>query len=284
MKKDFKVFKTEEGRRKILSWYGSLLETVNYTYRERYVGTTFGKTYVLEAGDPNRPAVVLIHGSCSNSAAWFGDIPTLAEQFHVYSVDIVGDAGNSEETRLEPATEDFPNWLKEVFDGLDIEKAVMIGNSLGSWASLQFAVRFPARIDKLVLIAPGGIVPTKLSFVLRTILYLMSGEKGRRAMSRMIFGNDGVPEEVLYVTKMIGENFNPLSGALPHLTNAQMGMLTMPVLYIAGENDATADVKKAVVRMQALMPHVEVRVIQDNGHVVLDTMQWVMPFLDQHSL
>jgi pimeloyl-ACP methyl ester carboxylesterase len=281
MKRDFKVFKTEEGRRKILSWYGSLLESVNFTYRERYVGTTFGKTYVLEAGDPDGPAVVLIHGSCSNSAAWFRDIPILAEQYHVYSVDIVGDAGNSEETRLEPATDDFPNWLKEVFDGLSLAKASLIGNSLGGWTSLQFAVRFPERVDKLVLIAPGGIVPTRPSFVFRTILYLMSGKKGRNAISGMIFGKDEVPEEVLYFTNMVWENFNPLSGKLPHLTDAQMKKLTMPVLYIAGENDAVLDTGKSVRKLRKIVPHAEVHVIQDNGHVVLETMKWVVPFLNK---
>jgi len=279
MKKDFKVFKTDEGRRKILSYYSKLLESVHFAYQERYVDTKFGKTYILEAGDPEKPAVILIHGSCSSSAMWFGDIPALTEQYHVYSVDIVGDAGNSEESRLDQSTDEYADWLKDVLDGLDVEKAILMGNSLGGWISLKFATKFPERIDKLVLIAPGGLVPTKLSFVFRTILYLMSGEKGRKAMSQMIFGNDNVPEEVLYVTKMIGENFNPVTGALPSLTDPQLQKLTMPILYIAGENDATADVGKAAKKLKRLVPGAEIRVIENNGHVVYDTMKWVIPFL-----
>ena len=283
MKKNFKVFKTDEGRRKILSHYGRLLENANFACRERYVDTAFGKTYLLEAGDPEKPAVILIHGSCSNSAAWFGDIPVLAEHYHVYSVDIVGDAGNSEETRLDQTTDEFEHWLRDVLDGLEIDKAILIGNSLGGWISLKFAAAFPERTAKLVLIAPGGIVPNKLSFILKTILCLTAGEKGRKAMIRIIFGNDSIPEEVLYVTRMIGENFNPLTGAMPPLTEGQLHKLTMPLLYIAGENDATTNVGKAADRLKNAAPGAAIKVIKNNGHVIYDSMKWALPFLLSES-
>lgn len=279
MKNDFKVYKSEEGRRKILSLYGRILETVNFKYQERYVDTTFGKTYALEAGDPENPPVILIHGSCSNSAAWLRDIPVLSAHFHVFSLDIVGDAGNSEETRLDQRTDEFQTWLKEVLDGLGIAKATLIGNSLGGWISLKFAASFPARVDKLVLIAPGGIVPNRVSFLLKTIPYLIAGEKGRKGMIKLIFGDDSVPEEVLYFVTLVGNNFNPLTGSLPALKDEQLKQLSMPLLYISGENDAIFNASQAAVRLKKLVPGAEIQIIKDNGHVVLDTMKWVIPFL-----
>lgn len=98
-----------------------------------------------------------------------------------------------------------------------IEKAILIGNSLGAWVSLKLAATYPERVEKLVLIAPSGIAPTSASFVIKTILYLMMGEKGRNAMNKMIFGKDEIPEEVKKFTRLIGENFNPLAGAMPIL-------------------------------------------------------------------
>lgn len=279
MKKDFQVFKSEEGRRKILSHYSRSLGAVAFSCRERYVGTSYGKTYVLEAGDPKDPPVVLIHGSCSNSAAWYGDIPALSEGYNVFSVDIVGDAGNSEENRLDQRTEEFENWLKEVVDGLGLKKVVLIGNSLGAWISLRFAAANPERVEKLVLIAPSGIAPTSASFVVKTILYLMMGAKGRRALNKMIFGNDEIPAEVLNFTQLIGENFNPLTGAMPTLTDEQMRKLTMPLLFIAGEKDTLTNAIKAAERLRRLIPGAEIHVIENNSHVIYDAKPWMLPFL-----
>lgn len=279
MKKDFKVFKSEEGRRKILSFYSKSLGTVNFNYRERYVDTAFGKTYVLEAGDPEKQPVVLIHGSCSNSAAWYGDIPVLAEQYHVFSVDIVGDAGNSEESRLDQRTDEFENWLKDVVDGLGIGKAVLIGNSLGAWISLKFTAAYPEKVEKLVLIAPSGIAPTSASFVVKTILYLMMGKRGRDALNKMIFGKDEIPEAVREFTRLIGESFNPLTGAMPVLSDDQMRSLIMPLLFIAGENDALTNAVKAAERLRKLIPSAEIHIIENNSHVIYDAKRWMLPFL-----
>ena len=278
--KNIKVFTSEEGRQKILNYYRELQGKVEYSYRDRFVDTSFGKTYLFEAGDPDKPTVVLIHGSCSNSSMWFGDMKALSDFYHVISVDVVGDAGSSEPNRLDPKTDEFTDWLKEVFDGIGIEKAILMGNSMGGWISLQFASRFPERVSHLILLAPAGIVPVKLSFILKTILYLMSGKKGQKAMREMIFGSDKIPEEAIRGTELIGENFNPLTGALPPLTDQQIERLTMPVLYIAGLLDVITDVEKASERLRKSVPHAEIRIIENNGHVVYNTMDQVIPFLN----
>jgi len=279
--KNRKVFRSEEGRQKILGYYRELIGKLDFPYMERYIDTSFGKTYVFEAGSSDHQPVVLIHGSCSNSSMWFGDVNRLSQHYHVFSVDIAGDAGSSEPNRLDPSTNEFTDWLLEVWNGLDIEKASLIGNSLGGWICLQFASRFPERVNSLILLAPSGIVPVKLSFIVKTLFFLMMGKKGQKAMRKMIFGNDQIPEEAIRGTELIGGNFNPMTGALPPLTNQQMGRLTMPVLYIAGSLDVTADIKKASERLKRFTPNAEIRILKNNGHVVFNTMDQVIPFLNK---
>ena len=129
---DTAVFKTPEGRHHILKQYDRLLLSVEFTYKEPYIETHYGSTYVLESGTPDQPPLFLFHGSSSNSAAWFGNIASLNRFFRVFSVDLIGDAGHSAETRLNMKSVAYARWIAYLFNGTGIEKALIMGNSLGA--------------------------------------------------------------------------------------------------------------------------------------------------------
>ena len=60
-------------------------------------------------------------------------------------------------------------WLRGLFNGLGIEKASLMGNSLGAWMCLKFASVFPEKVERIVLLAASGIVPVRLSFIFRVL-------------------------------------------------------------------------------------------------------------------
>ena len=99
------VFKTEAGRDKVRAYYNRVLD--QFPFGQRYVETTFGRTFMLTAGHESNPPIILLHGSCSNSAFWFPEIMALSNNFRVYAVDIVGEAGNSEEYRPDLSSDAF---------------------------------------------------------------------------------------------------------------------------------------------------------------------------------
>ncbi len=72
-------------------------------------------------------------------------------------MDLIGDAGHSAETRLDMKTDAYAEWVRAIFDSLGIEKASIMGNSLGGWMGLKFASVYPEMVEKLVLLAPSGI-------------------------------------------------------------------------------------------------------------------------------
>jgi pimeloyl-ACP methyl ester carboxylesterase len=274
------VFKSEEGKIKILEHYKKLLRIVTVPYQERYIDTSYGTTYMIEAGNDGRPEIFLFHGSSSNSAMWFGDIPVLAEQYHVFAIDIIGEAGHSAENRLDVRKDDYAKWILELVEALNINQVILIGNSFGGWMALKFATAFSERVSRLVLIATSGITPVKFSFVFRSILYIMQGKEGLDKLNKMVFDTDDIPQEVMEVSNMIIENFNPILGSLPNYTDEQMKKLTMPVMYIAGEKDVTVYADKSAQRIKELIPHAHVKIIKNNGHVIYDIMDWIIPFLN----
>lgn len=277
------IFKSEQGRQKILDAYKGFLGGLNTEYEQKFVDTKYGKTYVLEAGSRSNHTVVLFHGSMSNSSMWFGDIPVLAKKYHVVSIDIVGEAGNSEPIRLSVENDDHALWLNEVFDELGLKEVSLVGNSLGGWLALKYACLYPQRVKSAVLIASSGIVNAKLSFVLKSILYVGKGEKGIVPFSEYIYGMKDIPEEVIEYTKMMMDGFNPRVGGLPKLTDEQLSKLVMPVLFMAGEKDVTMDASKAAKRLSSAAPNVTIDLVKDCGHVIFNQAERIMDFLKKEG-
>jgi pimeloyl-ACP methyl ester carboxylesterase len=273
------IFKSKEGRQRILDQYNKLLSAFDFEFRERYVDTIYGPTYVLESGPNDLPQLILFHGSTSNSAAWFADIKELTKNFHVFAVDLIGDAGHSAEMRLNMKNDEYAMWIGDVFEGLGIARASIMGNSLGGWLCLKFASVFPEKVERLVLLAASGIAPIRASFVFRVILYSLRGGKGGEAITRMVYGKDHIPQEVIDYINIISENYRPYTGEVPVIPDPDMVRLTMPVLYIAGEDDQLTNVPKCAKRLRKLLPQPTIYVLKNTGHVIYNVLDKIIPFL-----
>jgi pimeloyl-ACP methyl ester carboxylesterase len=272
---EMSVFKSEEGRERIRGYYNGILNFFPPT--KRFISTSFGNTFLLEAGEAENPAVILLHGSCSNSAAWLGDIPALAAKYHVFAVDILGEPGNSDESRLALDTDEYPRWLGEVLDGLGADKAVVVGNSMGGWLALHFASEFPERTMALVLMAPSGIIPPRQHFL--DLTKDIDGDPSKAAsVGAAVMGDAQAPKEVLEFMALVMENFNPITGVMPVLIDKQLHALTMPVLLIVGTEDVTLDAENAAQRLLRFVPHAKVHLIK-GAHVIMSAADMVMPFL-----
>lgn len=271
------VFKSDEGRDKIRGYYNKILSF--FPFIQRYVDTSFGKTFVLETGTDGNPVIILLHGSCSNSAAWLGDIPLLAMQYHVFAVDLLGEAGNSEENRLDFNSDEYPLWLKEVMDLLGVEQSIIIGNSLGGWLALHLAAAFPKRTRALVLIAPSGLILPKQSFLDQTSDISVNPDSAA-SVGNSLMSDAKLPKEVLEFMTLVMENFNPIIGALPVLRDEQLNSLTMPVLYIAGTNDMTMDSTEAADRLSQFVSHAKIY-LNDSSHVITSATDQIIPFLEK---
>lgn len=104
--------------------------------------------------------VVMLHGSGPGVSAWgnwnkvFGP---LAENFRVIAPDLSG-FGYTE--RKDDDVYNMNNWVQQtidLFDALGIEKAHLVGNSFGGALALSMAVKYPERVDKLVLMGSMGV-------------------------------------------------------------------------------------------------------------------------------
>jgi 2-hydroxy-6-oxonona-2,4-dienedioate hydrolase len=122
----------------------------------RTVQTTSWKLHYNEAGE-GQP-VILLHGSGAGASGWSNfrpNIGVLADDFRVLAMDAPG-WGRSDAAL--PQDYDHPNAVLELMDALSIEKAALVGNSMGGMTAVTFAARYPDRISHLITMGPGAFV------------------------------------------------------------------------------------------------------------------------------
>ncbi|RLI26008.1 MAG: hypothetical protein DRO52_03245 [Candidatus Hecatellales archaeon] len=113
-------------------------------YRTRYVAEGSGKP------------VVLLHGLGSSLETWKANIGSLAQHFRVYAFDMLG-FGLADKPKIEYRIGVFKDFLKGFLDVLGLERASIVGNSLGGLIAVWFAVHHQDRLEKLVLESAAGL-------------------------------------------------------------------------------------------------------------------------------
>jgi pimeloyl-ACP methyl ester carboxylesterase len=102
------------------------------------------------------PALLLIHGIGDSSDTWQPVLDELGRHHTIVAPDLLGH-GRSEKPRADYSVAAYANGMRDLLSVLEIERATVIGHSLGGGVAAQFAYQFPERCDRLILVDSGGI-------------------------------------------------------------------------------------------------------------------------------
>src|ERR1044071_758765 len=116
------------------------------------------KIQYVEAG--SGPKVILLHGLGGSWQSWHFNIAALAEKYHVVVPDQIG-FGKSDKPFVNYRIRTYVDFLDQFCKQLKVERASLIGNSMGGWIAAAFTAAFPDRVDKLVLVDAAGHAPPK---------------------------------------------------------------------------------------------------------------------------
>src|SRR4051794_26581182 len=117
------------------------------------------------AGDG--PPVVLIHGMVNSSRHWEHVALRLADRYTVIAPDLIGH-GDSATPRGDYSLGAHAAVIRDVLSAIGIERASIVGHSLGGGVAMQFFWQFPERTERLVLVSSGGL-GHEVSPLLRTV-------------------------------------------------------------------------------------------------------------------
>lgn len=275
------AFKTTEGRNAVYKAYDAFLGNMKLPHEEVNIDTRFGKAFVIAAGKIDAPVLVLLHGSGINSVMWLEDMVKYSEHYRVYAVDLQGEPGKSDGKQLPFEGSDFDNWLHDVFVGLSIQKASIVGISLGAWLALKFAITNLQMVDKLVLLCPAGVGAQKTSFAYVSLFHMLLGEKGIERLYRKVNGGKPIPQEIMDYQKLLGKNFNFRREQIPLFSDHELAQLTMPSALFVGFKDVMFHSLKTAQRYRSLVPNAKVTVLQESGHTLIGLVDDILLFLQQ---
>ena len=102
------------------------------------------------------PALLLIHGMLNNSRHWRAVAERLAERHMVIAPDLHGH-GHSAGPMGDYSLGAHAAGIRDLLAGLGVERATVVGHSLGGGVAMQFFYQFPERCERLVLVSSGGL-------------------------------------------------------------------------------------------------------------------------------
>lgn len=241
---------------------------------ERMVPTSFGETFVRISGPPGAPLLVLLHGAGGTSLMWTPNIAALSSGHRTAAVDQIGEFGRSVSARPVQSLQDLMAWLDQLIGALEPHRPVtLIGMSYGGALAAQYALHSPARLDKVVLLAPGAtVLRPPAAFWLRLLCLALLRTRGLPWFFRWIFPVmaekdprwiDSTVEQLALNLKHVQRHKTPIP---PVLTDAEWGRFQTPALFLVGEREVIYSAQKAVRRLRRVAPRVATEIIPAAGH------------------
>jgi pimeloyl-ACP methyl ester carboxylesterase len=268
------------GRARYLAAYDAALALWPVPHTSRYIATRWGSTHVIASGTPDAPPLVLLHAMNLGATMWFANAAALGAHYRVYALDTIGSAGKSVATRPLLSRADCAAWLGEVLDGLQLGRPHLLGHSHGGWLALNMALRAPARVKRLVLLAPAAsLLPFAPAFYLRGIPAALIPLRSLIIGLMRWMAVEGYTVNPLLVEQFVlGMRHIPLRlWVWPTVfSDDELQQVRSPTMLLVGEHEVLYPPARAVARARRLMPDVEALLVPHAGHgLPLEQPGWV---------
>lgn len=203
-----------------------------------------------------RGAVVFVHGSGPGASGYSNfkfNAAAFAQAGHrVLVPDLPGFGYSSKPTDIDYTTDFFVENLVGLLDALGVRRCALVGNSLGGGVSIRTALDHPQRVEKLVLMAPGGIEELETYMAMPAMASMIENFVGgaldraglRRVLGNLVFDATHVTDELVEERYAILQTQPPEVLSRMKIPNmeTELGAIQCPVLAFWGVDDAMVPV------------------------------------------
>lgn len=235
------------------------------------------KIHYIEAG--SGPTVILLHGLGGDATNWAMTVPALAQKFHVYVPDQIG-FGQSDKPMINYRVATLVDFLAQFYKKLGIEKATIVGNSLGGWTAASFAISYPEKVEKLVLVDAAGYTSKRwngpeLSKDLYSVLNPATTADLKRAMSAVFYNKAMLTDafvETAFANKLKRGDGYTINAFIDSVLRGEdyiddkVKTIKAPTLVVWGREDGLTPLGMGEAFVQDI-PGAQKAIIEKCGHV-----------------
>ncbi|WP_197496912.1 alpha/beta fold hydrolase [Paraburkholderia caribensis] len=211
--------------------------------------------------------LVLLHGVGSNHASWFHQVHALHDRYRVVTFDARG-FGNSNDVE-DMGRNAFLSDLETLLDTLQIDRAVLVGQSMGGGTAVSFACTHPDRVRALVLAdtAVGLELPAELAGEVAAI----RESAAKLTQIQRVLGastRHACPDQAMLYSQIASfnkTNFRTIKGAQPMWSLDVLADTRLPILFIGGEEDILYP-PRIIDSIHKRIPTSQLHIIQGAGH------------------
>ena len=230
------------------------------------------------------PVVVFLHGSGNGACGYSnfkGNVPALVEAgYRCIVPDLIGFGYSDKPADVEYPLSFFIECVKQTLDVIGVNKYTLVGNSLGGAVSLGFALAHPQHVERLVLMAPGGLndLPDYLAMPGMAAMFALYGagkpvsEADMKVFFRKAFvvNPDSVDDELVRERHALMQLQNPQvmkTMKVPNMTE-RLREITCPALTLWGLNEQMMP-DSGILRLAKGLPHGRMILVPQCGHWVM---------------
>lgn len=251
-------------------------------YAVEYVDAGGLRTRTLRAGAGDEH-VLFLHGTSGHLEAFIRNLPAHAEKYRCHAIDMMGH-GYTESPAQPYRIRDYVEHVLAYLDAVGVERAHVVGESLGGWVAGRLAADHPDRVGKITLVAPGGTVANppvmeRIKTSTRAAVKVDDIALTRRRLELLMFDPaKDVSDELVEVRHAIYHQPSFVAGidrllALQEmenrkpdlLTEEQMAAIKAPTLIVWGNENPFGAIPEAE-RMHRLIPGSRLEIFERCGH------------------
>ncbi|MPW26953.1 alpha/beta hydrolase [Alkalibaculum sp. M08DMB] len=282
------IYKSEEGKNKILSLYDKQLERLSIPYKDLFVDTSFGSTHIIETGNFDGVPLLVFHGGNATSAYNLLVCNFLLKNFHIYSVDTIGHPGRSAEVSLSPNNYEYGKWASEVITNLNYTKIACFAGSFGAGILAKTMCVAPEKIEKAVLYVPAGInnapAINSVRMMYPMIMYWITHKQKwlEKCIMPMAVTKENIDKDIFETAKCSIDYAKIKAGMPSNVKGSDLRKCKASTLVLAGEYDCLFPAKRVIPRANKYITHCTTYLIKKRGHINVLTKsekQMIIDFL-----